>query len=260
VTVDGEAEATQEEWLSTVAGHPRVPRCRVLQGAAAGLALAWAVPVVELLGAPTAVAASPPANLAGNISWVSLVLSAPTPAGPAMPAEGTQPLGYLWSTNGSSRASGPSGAFVPVQQGCNLDGVGGVELPFVKVSYSAPPSFPSLRVVEETNGDYRITGFDTFPSGYLLTYVLAHGGAHLYDGGHRSVVVTNGVQSSGIPGQLPQPDSSQISQALSVLARDIISFVVAADLRVAILTLARLASGSSPRTEIVALDYVLAVC
>jgi len=94
--------------LAVGSGSPRVPRRRFLQGAAAGLALTQAVPVVESLDALVAVAASPPANLAGSFSRVSLVISACTPAGPAMPAEGAQPLGYLWNTNGSSRASGLS--------------------------------------------------------------------------------------------------------------------------------------------------------
>lgn len=241
-------------------GHVRITRRRVLEGAAAGVALAWAVPVVEALGAPAAVAASPLATSVGNISWVSLVFVAPTPAGPATPAEGTQPLAYLWSTTGSSRTTGLRGAFVPGQQGCNVDGVGGIELPFITVSYPAPTSFPSLSVVEETNGDYRISGFAGFPAGYVLAYVLAHGGAHSYDGGHKSIVVTNGIQSSGTEGRQPEPGSSSTWQALSLPAHDIASLVVTADLRSAVVALAPVSAGATPRIETVALDYVLAVC
>jgi hypothetical protein len=109
--------------------------------------------------------------------------------------------------------------------------------------------------VEEMNGEYRITGFDTFASGYLLASALARGGAHLYDSGHESVVATSGMQSSGAPGRLQRPGSSQTWQLLSVRARDILPLVLAADLR----TLVPPAFGSSPRSEIVALGYLLAV-
>lgn len=253
-------DVVTEPQPSRAMGHARVTRRHVLEGAAAGVALAWAVPVVEALGTPTAVAASPLSTSVENISWVSLVFVAPTPSGPAMAAEGTQPLAYLWSTNGSSRITGLRGAFVPTQQGCNVDGVGGIELPFVTVSFPAPTSFPSLSVIEETNGDYRITGFRAFPAGYVLAYVLAHGGAHPYDGGHKSIVVMNGVQSSGAQGRQPQPDSSSTWEALDFPADTILSLVVTADLRSAVVALAPATSGTTPRIETVALDYVLAVC